>query len=165
MHVPITFFLGLFFISRFFNSIDELRRDTFRRLLCLGGGTMPVFRTYVVVVVVVPSVPEDRFELIDEDSRGSSARWFSEADTLVQLSLSASLSILFTGWSTTTESTSNGDKHSLKLGSWGNIHVCGSAPSDESSEPVPPSSPISPRCLSHGDCCVAMKIGPPAAGS
>lgn len=51
-HVPITFFLELIFISRFFRSIDEFLRDTFRRtfLLCLGGGITPVFDTYVVVV-------------------------------------------------------------------------------------------------------------------
>lgn len=57
-HVPMAFFLGLLFISLFFKSIDELRRDTFLRSfrLCRGGGISPVIDTYVVVVVVAEAI-------------------------------------------------------------------------------------------------------------
>lgn len=81
MQVPIARFLTLVFISRFFNSKEELRRDTFRRRLCRGGGTRPVFNTYVVaaaaVAVVAPDRTRTRPASFDEELRW----WPDDEDT------------------------------------------------------------------------------------
>lgn len=135
------FFLGLLFISLFFKSIDELRRDTFLRSfrLCRGGGISPVIDTYVVVVVVAEAIvgccgiseAEDRLLLLpptpapppDEEARD------------LWLRTEWPPSNVPAGSATTPESTRRGafgqlSSLCLKLGSSGNIHVCVSARTD-----------------------------------